>query len=180
MENKRCPKCNTHQPLESFSKKQSNKDGLQIHCKSCIRQYNMAHWRNKQKHQKTQNREKQSAWVSHNREHRKQYQRDYYAKTVTRRKAASKAWARKNRALVRAYCQKRAAKLKNATGWNYTTALLIEQRWLLYEGKCWVCGCEAEAIDHVKPLDKGGAHLPANLRPICKPCNSSKGSKWPL
>ena len=180
MDTKCCPKCGIVQSLLSFSKKKSNKDGLQVHCKSCVRQYNIDYWQNKQRHQKERNREKQSAWVKQNREHRKQYQKAYYEKTAAKRRAASREWARKNRALCRAYCRKRTAKIKGASGWQYTTAQHIEQRWIFYGGKCWICGCVASAIDHVKPLDKGGSHFPANLRPVCKPCNSKKGTKWPL
>jgi 5-methylcytosine-specific restriction endonuclease McrA len=35
------------------------------------------------------------------------------------------------------------------------------------------------AVDHVKPITKGGSHMPANLRPICGPCNSLKHNTWP-
>lgn len=45
-------------------------------------------------------------------------------------------------------------------------------------GACWMCGAEATAVDHVKPVAKGGGHLLANLRPACQPCNSRKGSSW--
>ena len=180
MESKKCPKCNTVKLLLEFSKRATRPDGLQIHCKSCVKAYNSSHYYSKRKFQLVENKERQAKWVGNNRERRKAYQKEYYAKTSTKRKAASRAWAKKNVHLIRAYCRKRNAKLKKAAGWDYTTPKHIEQRWLLFGGKCWVCGCDAEAIDHVKPLDKGGAHFPSNLRPICKSCNSKKGSKWPL
>lgn len=44
---------------------------------------------------------------------------------------------------------------------------------------CWMCGGEPSTWDHVKPLAKGGAHLLANLRPACGPCNGSKKARWP-
>jgi 5-methylcytosine-specific restriction endonuclease McrA len=47
----------------------------------------------------------------------------------------------------------------------------------MWGNKCWVCGEKATATDHVKSLFRGGSHWPANLRPICKPCNSKKGRK---
>jgi 5-methylcytosine-specific restriction endonuclease McrA len=55
-----------------------------------------------------------------------------------------------------------------------------------YHGnKCYlqlpgICTGGSDAMDHVKPLTKGGADMLANLRPICKNCNSSKGNKWPF
>ena len=39
-----------------------------------------------------------------------------------------------------------------------------------------MCGTEATAIDHVKPIARGGSNWPANLRPACTPCNSRKGT----
>lgn len=45
---------------------------------------------------------------------------------------------------------------------------------------CWVCGGPADQVDHVKPIARGGAHILANLRPICGFCNQSKKDRWPL
>lgn len=48
-----------------------------------------------------------------------------------------------------------------------------------YHGNlCWMCGDIGTAIDHVKPLAKGGLHMLANLRPACGPCNSRKRDRW--
>ncbi len=45
--------------------------------------------------------------------------------------------------------------------------------------QCWICRGPYESIDHVKPIDAGGAHILSNMRPCCIRCNSSKGHKWP-
>lgn len=74
--------------------------------------------------------------------------------------------------------QRRRAAKRNAAG-DCTTEQL-EARWAYYGGRCWCCGAEADATDHVKPLRKGGSNWPANLRPICTSCNSSKRDTWPL
>lgn len=50
----------------------------------------------------------------------------------------------------------------------------------MWGNRCWVCGREYEAVDHVKPLSKGGANWPCNLRPICTKCNITKKARWPL
>jgi 5-methylcytosine-specific restriction endonuclease McrA len=62
----------------------------------------------------------------------------------------------------------------------YTTWAKVAARFAMWGGKCWLCGAEAAARDHVKPLSKGGRHLPSNIRPICHSCNSRKGSRWPF
>jgi 5-methylcytosine-specific restriction endonuclease McrA len=58
------------------------------------------------------------------------------------------------------------------------TAELLEQRLSMFAG-CWLCGGEPTEVDHVKPLIAGGAHCLANMRPICRSCNASKGGRWP-
>jgi len=79
----------------------------------------------------------------------------------------------------RAGTMRRRARIKGASveGCKVTHEQIAE-RWAMWGGKCWVCGKEAEATDHVKPLNKGGKHLACNLRPICNSCNSSKSDKW--
>lgn len=50
--------------------------------------------------------------------------------------------------------------------------------------RCYLCGCDWDAllskdqtVEHVIPLSKGGTNWPANLRPACRYCNSSKSAK---
>jgi len=66
---------------------------------------------------------------------------------------------------------------ENADG--MTTQEQLQARWDYYGNRCYICGAPAEATDHVIPLNKGGSDWPANLRPICKHCNSKKRDKWP-
>jgi hypothetical protein len=61
------------------------------------------------------------------------------------------------------------------------TAAQIKARVEFYGGLCWICRTAPyQAIDHVKPLARGGSNWPANLRPACKSCNSRKGARWPF
>lgn len=51
-------------------------------------------------------------------------------------------------------------------------------------GPCVYCGAQAESVDHVVPLSRGGAEHVDNLVPACGWCNLSKGNKlldewWP-
>ena len=88
-------------------------------------------------------------------------------------------WKQHNRDKTQASCQKRRALKLSAFGADYTTAQMIEDRCEYYGRLCYLCGAPSTAMDHVKPLIRGGAHLPCNLRPICQRCNSAKGGKWP-
>lgn len=55
----------------------------------------------------------------------------------------------------------------------------LQQKFAYYGNRCYLCGGDAEAMDHVKPIARGGPHMLANLRPACKSCNSRKGARWP-
>lgn len=58
------------------------------------------------------------------------------------------------------------------------TVEAIVARIAFYGGRCWVCGDPWQQLDHVKPLSAGGPNWPSNVRPICEPCNLTKGSTW--
>lgn len=47
------------------------------------------------------------------------------------------------------------------------------------EGKCLRCKKIAPLTkDHVQPLSKGGADYIDNIQPLCRSCNSAKGTQW--
>ncbi|MFJ8394374.1 HNH endonuclease [Streptomyces sp. NPDC094144] len=52
------------------------------------------------------------------------------------------------------------------------TAILA--RWLW---KCAYCNANAEHLDHVVPLSRGGSDVESNMVPACAKCNLSKGAK---
>lgn len=83
----------------------------------------------------------------------------------------------RRRKLRVSYANKRRAMKLGAQIYNYAPEAL-DARIEYFGAKCWMCGKPYSALDHVKPLSKGGKDCPANLRPACKPCNSRKGAKW--
>lgn len=46
-----------------------------------------------------------------------------------------------------------------------------------YHGWCVYCFDDADTIDHVIPLSRGGEHTIENLRPACSRCNFAKHTK---
>ena len=94
------------------------------------------------------------------------YHREYRAANADKRKGYNTA-----------YDIARRARERDADG--NATAEQIRGRCELYGETCYICGFPAEAIDHVIPLAAGGTNWPANLRPICKTCNSIKAREWP-
>jgi len=93
-------------------------------------------------------------------------------------RAHKRAYRRANRDLTREWEHRRRAQERGTTVIPLTRAM-IDAKVNYWGRKCWVCSGPFEAIDHVKPLSKGGSHILANLRPICGSCNSKKHSTWP-
>lgn len=85
----------------------------------------------------------------------------------------------KDPAYARQKSSRRKAMRRGASIGNITPSGLAS-RIAYYGGKCWMCGAPYAHLDHVKPLSKGGAHMLANLRPACAPCNLTKSDKWPF
>lgn len=105
-----------------------------------------------------------SAWRNKNTEHTREYSRQYLVEHPE---------------IAKFNNQRRRARKLNAAGNDYITQELLEGRWSYYGRKCYLCGADATATDHVIPLSRGGSQYPANLRPVCRRCNAIKGAKWP-
>lgn len=112
---------------------------------------------------------------------RRAYYRQRYAEDPDGHRARKQAWLENNpeRAkLIRMRGHhKRRALQANAPG--YCTKEQLEARIAFYGEQCWICKVPYYGIDHVKPLTKGGSNWPANLRPICRACNTRKSNRWP-
>lgn len=88
----------------------------------------------------------------------------------------AKAWKRENKEKVRANTRDYASRRANAIG-NFTSRdyLKLLRRTL---GKCYYCTKnEANSIDHVLPLSRGGTNFIGNIVPACGSCNYSKGPR---
>jgi 5-methylcytosine-specific restriction endonuclease McrA len=93
-----------------------------------------------------------------------------------RRREIAREWARKNISNVTENTRRRRMRIRSVAIVIFSKQNLL-LRLSMFSG-CWICGGRAEEIDHVKPIAKGGIHILSNLRPICRFCNRSKGSKW--
>lgn len=120
----------------------------------------------------------QKAWREANGEKLAAAKQAYHRANAETARAKARAWKKANRKRANFSNSRRRARLRGAPGWSYTTMQHVEWRWQMWGGRCWVCGAKAEATDHVIPINDGGPHWPANLRPICKSCNSGRKKKW--
>jgi len=62
-----------------------------------------------------------------------------------------------------------------STGFDWQQALK------LYGYRCAFCGVDERdadlTVDHIIPLSRGGGNWQWNIRPLCEPCNTTKGSQ---
>lgn len=112
-------------------------------------------------------------WQERNPEYREQY----YLKNRDRILAQNAAWLAANPDWARAKRNRRRAMISGKS--VPYTAQQLRERMSMYDGTCYLCADTATAVDHVKPLTRGGWDCLSNLRPICGPCNSKKHNKWP-
>jgi 5-methylcytosine-specific restriction endonuclease McrA len=119
-----------------------------------------------------------AAWAAAHREELKAYDAAYHVANAAairkRHVATDKARYVADPAPFYANNRKRRARQFGASGAH--TVADLQARWAMWGDRCWMCGDQATATDHVKALVRGGSNWPANLRPICQPCNSRKGS----
>jgi hypothetical protein len=88
-------------------------------------------------------------------------------------------WVADNRDIVRIHDARKRMRRRGAPAVPYTARQLAE-RMRYWGNRCWMCRGPFEAVDHVKPLAKGGWDTLSNTRPACRSCNSSKQSRWPF
>ena len=204
---KRCSHCREVLPISTFAKKSSTPDGLQRQCRRCVRAYRVQYRAaNRERLQQAHradyvaNKDARLAtsrkWHALNRDKVRKISRQYYQRHLEdirgrNREAARLRWpiAKQRSAeyraqrrghfneLARVHQARRKARKRNATG--EAPIGKVRQRTALFGHLCYLCGIPAQAIDHVKPLSKGGANWPSNLRPICNRCNSLKQAQWP-
>jgi 5-methylcytosine-specific restriction endonuclease McrA len=190
---KRCPRCGETKSRSEFSPSKQKADGLFPWCRPCnntwqttrrfsspemaeaSRAYQRAYYQaHAEERVKTV-----TARYQANREQYDAYKRKWLAENPEKRKAAARKWRQANRDKVNLTTNQRRARRMSAPTIPFTVEQLAAR--LDFFGRCcWVCGGAAEAVDHVKPLSKGGWHCLSNLRPICGVCNTRKKDRWPL
>jgi 5-methylcytosine-specific restriction endonuclease McrA len=195
-ESKTCSRCREALPLDSFPLGKQWSDGLYPYCRPCKRAV-QAEWREANREKLRESGKRYYEQSSERREAVKARALAAYARDPEARIRYARAWALANparRQQIRLESQRRRyaadpepqreawrrrhAKKKSVAVVPFTPSQL-KAKVAYWGSRCWICGGGYEAIDHVKPLNKGGLHVLANLRPVCTPCNTRKRDQWP-
>lgn len=192
---KRCPTCQQHKVTESFAKKRRSPDGLNWQCRQCDATGRKAHaerTKKRNRQYREQNKEKvkrlQQDWKERNPEYSKQWIAENKEKVNSRSRQwyndnkehcikNSRKWRQDNPQKVQAIRHRRRARVKNTGGefsdkeWEYICHI--------YNNQCLRCGATDKPLtpDHVIPLSKGGSNNIDNIQPLCRKCNTVKGTK---
>lgn len=193
---KACSKCGETKPLEEFPRQQKGLYGRASRCKECRNAYRATQRREipqtvlaKERTYRAANAERiRSYGAGWKREERarnpevvRARQNAWRARTADARRAWWNAWREANperwREITRQAQHRRRARKRNSLALHFSNEQLLAK--MAYWGnRCYACGAPWSQADHVKPISRGGGHLLANLRPMCRSCNASKGSKW--
>ena len=174
---KRCSRCGEVKTLDRFHGHWRSKDGRTSACKDCRGEWTPEKDRESKRRWREQNpdkqREAQRRYVEQNLEKVSGAKSRYSLENIERVREAKRQWSLRNVAREREKTQRRRARLRGAS------VHLVSPKDLrrLMRSACIACGGEADSLDHLIPLYRGGLHGVGNLAPMCGMCNSRKGAK---
>ena len=149
---KLCARCRERKATSEFYKNRTYSDGLDCWCSLCRR-----------------------VWRGEYQEQARAQRQAYYATDVGKA-AMRRDW--QSDAHKQAGRRRRARKLE-AEGSHTTTEFLVLCE--NYDFRCLCCGeifpLERLEHDHIEPLSKGGSDDIENIQPLCRACNSHKGTR---
>lgn len=126
-----------------------------------------------------QNRARAKAWYAANIEKARARNRLYQDAHAEQSRARYRSWRRKN--LARASELSRIRRVRQANAEGSHTEVEWQGLKAYYNYTCLCCRKSEPEIaltrDHVIPITKGGSDDIANIQPLCKTCNCSKGTK---
>lgn len=118
-----------------------------------------------------------AAWYKANREKVRANHAAWNKANPEKRRAYVAAWQKANPEKKREKDARRRAALQGCRHFGPIPPHVLAARAEVFGNRCAYCGGPHEHWDHVIPASKKSWHIPANLRPACESCNTSKGAK---
>ena len=156
---KKCKRCGKTKPHEEFPRPGFKKDGVTYKgdgrrciCKACVENARLA---------------RVAGWSE---DRKKAY------RAASRKR--TRAWHKEKPHHDKARHANLAAKRKGVYG--LLSPEDVQAVWEQWGGKCWICGHEAQQLDHFRPTNKrsGGTNTADNIRPACRECNHKRSHDW--
>lgn len=181
-----CCQCKQEKPLDGFHRHKSRKDGHHAKCKACLKTKQQEYYQqNKEKilaqQQTPEGRARHHKhsinYYHRNQEECNQRSLEHWRNNKERHKERLQNWRKRNPDKTRAQKQNRRARVKGGGG-SFTP-----QEWRnlcsKFDNRCVCCGANnvVLAVDHIVPVSQGGTSNISNIQPLCKSCNSSKGTR---
>lgn len=115
-------------------------------------------------------------WRERNPEKAFEAGRIWREKNPEKSRASTRRWKEKNRETVRKKQRRRRERLDQAPGGAFDISREdYRSRCRVLGDACVCCGAQGRLhMEHGTPVSRGGSNYPANIRPICGPCNSRK------
>lgn len=199
---KKCPGCAIWKDAAAYNKTRRRKDGLQFYCRQCCSNQLRAKPRRPPDYKGAKPCSSCGKTVPRSGYHRNGFTPDGLAHrckqcaraiaqqfrqpdrdrrrnrdAYRRLTPASKAQRKGNVSDRKSWDSRRRARFLSAPGRH--TEEQLAARAALWGGQCAYCPLPAKTFDHTIPLARGGSNWPANLRPVCRHCNSSKLDRKP-
>ncbi len=182
---KRCYKCNQEKPYSDFSLNKSHYDGFSSECRDCVNAYNRAYYiKNQSKVKETVRkyrlenpeiiRKRKADYHKRNKDKIIMKVSEWQKNNPERVKLQRKLFGKRHRQEMNMRAAQRRARIRN-NGVFFVTKKEIKK---LYASPCFYCGADAEHIDHLIPISRGGRHSIGNLLPACANCNHAKSNKF--
>ena len=173
-----CTVCKAEKDLFEFGKQKGTSTGLRSACKKChTKKAKLYANNNKEKIQAYK-----KAYNFENREHIRNQCKLYRAINTKFVKTINSKWKKENPDLVKIYNQNRKAKKRFQTG--QISKGIVKKLMILQNSKCTNCKTNLQEtghhLDHIMPIDLGGAHADENLQLLCPTCNLRKYNKDPI
>ena len=190
LETKECSKCKVVKPAQDFGPRKVAKDGLKSNCRECCNKTSRArHHRLAEANAKLsiaeirQNTPEARCSECKQTKPSVHFSRNNYSRiglqTICRScdTVVTLRWSSSNRDRHNSTAARYRARKKRLFWEDLALEQILERDGL---GCAW-CGVIPDEyhVDHVRPLDLGGIHMPENLVASCVSCNTSKGATEP-
>ena len=176
-----CSKCKQEKPVVEFYKDKHSKDGFDLQCKACRKEY--------YERTKVERRKVALAYRNKNVEDCRKRARQWKKDNAERVEEYNRKYREDNADYFVRYTKDYIASGRNRINWQARKAreaLLVSDftaaEWVLcqefFDNACAYCGKPGPlAQDHVVPVCSGGGYTISNIVPACKWCNTSKAAR---